>query len=78
MDKTALKRFLIEKAKELGFEEIRVSKAEFMEEEARRLDDWLNNNHQGEMSYLENYFDKRVDPTTVSYTHLTLPTILLV
>ena len=63
MDKTALKRFLIEKAKELGFEEIRVSKAEFMEEEARRLDDWLNNNHQGEMSYLENYFDKRVDPT---------------
>ena len=63
MDKTALKRFLIEEAKELGFEEIRVSKAEFMEEEARRLDDWLNNNHQGEMSYLENYFDKRVDPT---------------
>ncbi len=63
MDKTALKRFLIEKAQDLGFDEIRVSKAEFMEEEARRLDDWLNNNHQGEMSYLENHFEKRVDPT---------------
>jgi epoxyqueuosine reductase len=63
MDKTALKRFLIEKAREHGFDEVRVAKAEFMEEEAHRLEDWLNNNHHGEMSYLEDHFDKRVDPT---------------
>lgn len=63
MDKTALKRFLIEKAKEHGFDEVRVSKAEFMQEEAVRLEDWLNNNHHGEMNYLEDHFDKRVDPT---------------
>ena len=34
-----------------------------MEEEARRLEAWLNNGHQGKMAYMENHFDKRVDPT---------------
>lgn len=63
MDKSALKRFLIERATSYGFNEIRVSKAEFMEEEAHRLDTWLNKNYHGEMSFLEDHFDKRVDPT---------------
>jgi epoxyqueuosine reductase len=50
-------------AKRLGFMSCGISKAEFLEEEAPRLEKWLQNNMQGEMSYMENHFDKRLDPT---------------
>lgn len=40
-----------------------ISKAGFLEEEAPRLENYLNNNFHGEMKYMENYFDKRLDPT---------------
>ncbi|TKC10284.1 tRNA epoxyqueuosine(34) reductase QueG [Pedobacter polaris] len=46
----------------LGFMACGISKAEFLEEEAPRLENWLNNNHHGEMGYMENHFDKRLDP----------------
>lgn len=46
----------------LGFMACGISKAEFLEEEAPRLEQWLNNNHHGEMGYMENHFDKRLDP----------------
>ena len=50
-------------AKRLGFLSCGISKAEFLEEEAPRLETWLNNNMHGEMRYMENHFDKRLDPT---------------
>ena len=40
-----------------------ISKAEFLEAEAPRLEEWLSKNRHGEMQYMENYFDKRLDPT---------------
>jgi epoxyqueuosine reductase len=40
-----------------------ISKAGFLEEEAPRLEDWLNRNRNGQMSYMENHFDKRLNPT---------------
>lgn len=40
-----------------------ISKAEFLEEEAPRLEQWLNENRNGEMRWMENHFDKRLDPT---------------
>lgn len=46
----------------LGFMTCGIAKATFLEEEAPRLADWLKNNHHGEMSYMENHFDKRLDP----------------
>ena len=49
-------------AKKLGFLFCGISKAEFLEQEAPRLEKWLNNNMHGEMQYMENYFDKRLDP----------------
>ena len=49
-------------AKRLGFLSCGVSKADFLEEEAPRLEKWLNNNMHGEMQYMENHFDKRLDP----------------
>ena len=50
-------------AKRLGFLSCGISKAEFLEEEAPRLENWLNKNLHGEMAYMENHFDKRLDPT---------------
>lgn len=50
-------------AKRLGFLSCGISKAEFLEEEAPRLENWLNKNMHGEMGYMENHFDKRLDPT---------------
>ena len=51
-----------EEAKRLGFMFCGVSKAVFLEEEAPRLEKWLENGFHGEMTYMENYFDKRLDP----------------
>lgn len=50
-------------AKRLGFMSCGISKAEFLEEEAPRLEGWLKNQMHGEMRYMENHFDKRLDPT---------------
>lgn len=47
----------------LGFLSCGISKAGFLEEEAPRLENWLNKNMHGQMSYMENHFDKRLDPT---------------
>jgi epoxyqueuosine reductase len=49
-------------SKELGFDFCGISKAEFLENEAPKLDQWLQSNLQGEMSYMERNFDKRLDP----------------
>lgn len=51
------------KAAALGFSFCGVAKAEFLEAEAPRLEKWLNNNMHGEMSYMSNHFEKRLDPT---------------
>jgi epoxyqueuosine reductase len=49
-------------AKNLGFIFCGIAKAEFLEQEAPRLEAWLNKGMHGEMQYMENYFDKRLDP----------------
>lgn len=55
--------FIKEEAKRLGFMSCGISRAGFLEEEAPRLEKWLNENRHGQMQYMENYFDKRLDPT---------------
>lgn len=52
-----------EEAIRLGFLSCGISKAGFLEEEAPRLEEWLNKNRNGKMSYMENHFDKRLNPT---------------
>jgi len=47
----------------LGFSSCGVAKAQFLEEEAPRLEQWLKNGFHGKMQYMENHFDKRLDPT---------------
>ncbi|MFD2517761.1 tRNA epoxyqueuosine(34) reductase QueG [Salinimicrobium flavum] len=50
-------------AKRLGFLSCGISKAGFLEEEAPRLEEYLQKERHGKMSFLENHFDKRLDPT---------------
>ena len=52
-----------QEAKRLGFDFCGISKAEFLEEEAPRLEAWLNSKMHGKMEYMENHFDKRLNPT---------------
>ncbi len=47
----------------LGFSACGISKAEFLAEDARRLEAWLNAGHHGGMQYMENHFEKRIDPS---------------
>lgn len=49
-------------AKRLGFESCGISKAIFLEEEASNLEQWLKKGFHGKMHYMENNFDKRLDP----------------
>ena len=51
-----------EEAIRLGFDLCGISKATFLEQEAPRLEQWLLNNRHGKMTYMENHFDKRLDP----------------
>jgi epoxyqueuosine reductase len=62
MSKLPVKQLITQKARDLGFFHIGFSKAEFLEEEAPRLEEWLSKNYHGEMSYMANHFDKRLDP----------------
>ena len=56
-------QWIKEEALRLGFDSIGVSEAEFLENEAPRLESWLKSGFQGQMSYMETHFDKRLDPT---------------
>ena len=62
MQKDKPTAFIKNKAKELGFDFCGISKAEFLESEAKLLETWLNRNYNGKMAYMANYFDKRLDP----------------
>ena len=46
----------------LGFDYCGIAKAQMLDDDARRLENWLNTNMHGQMKYMENYFDLRVDP----------------
>lgn len=47
----------------LGFDYCGIAKAIRLDDDARRLEQWLNKGMQGTMQYMENYFDLRTDPT---------------
>ena len=63
MNKALLSHKIKSEAAEIGFDFCGISKAEFLTEEAPRLETWLNKNYNGSMSYMQNYFDKRLNPT---------------
>ncbi|MGV3502214.1 MAG: tRNA epoxyqueuosine(34) reductase QueG [Adhaeribacter sp.] len=62
MNKSQYTALIKRKAAELGFMYCGISRAEFLEEEAPRLENWLRRQMHGQMHYMENHFDKRLDP----------------
>ena len=62
-NRTKYTQLIKTEAKRLGFLSCGISEAAFLEVEAPRLEKWLNKNMHGEMHYMENHFDKRLDPT---------------
>ena len=54
--------YIKRRAAELGFMACGVSRAEFLEDEAPRLENWLKKGMHGKMAWMENHFDKRLDP----------------
>jgi len=62
LNKEAYTRSIKTEAKRLGFMSCGISKADFLEQEAPRLERWLKEQRHGEMRYMENHFDKRLDP----------------
>lgn len=62
-NKAKYSQFIKSEAKRLGFLSCGISRAGFLEEEAPRLEAWLKENRHGQMQYMENHFDKRLDPT---------------
>jgi epoxyqueuosine reductase len=64
-------------AKRLGFLSCGISKAQFLEKEAPRLEKWLRQEMHGEMKYMENHFDKRLDPTKLVQDSKSVVSLLL-
>jgi epoxyqueuosine reductase len=75
--KAEYSHFIKTEAKRLGFLSCGISKAQFLEEEAPRLEKWLKNNMHGEMRYMENHFDKRLDPTKLVENSKSVISLLL-
>jgi epoxyqueuosine reductase len=46
----------------LGFESCGIAIATQLDDDARRLEQWLNKGHHGKMQYMERNFDLRIDP----------------
>jgi epoxyqueuosine reductase len=77
ISKSAYKYFVKQTAARLGFDYCGIAKAEKLHDEARRLESWLNKGFNGSMSYMNNYFDLRVDPTKLVPGAQSVITLLL-
>ncbi|GAB4407259.1 MAG: tRNA epoxyqueuosine(34) reductase QueG [Bacteroidia bacterium] len=62
MDCKELTRKIKQRGYELGFDLVGVSAATLLDQEARNLEQWLRQGQHGQMQYMENHFDKRIDP----------------
>lgn len=64
-------------SKSLGFDHCGIAKAGMMDDDARKLETWLNKGMHGGMQYMANHFDKRVDPTKLLPGAKSVITLLL-
>ena len=70
-------KLIKDKSKELGFFFCGISKADFLSEEAPRLENWLAKNRNGKMDYMSNHFDMRLDPRLLVDNARTVVSLLL-
>lgn len=64
-------------ARELGFDQCGIAKAQKLDDDARRLENWLSKGMQGTMKYMENHFELRIDPTRLVPGARSVITLLL-
>jgi epoxyqueuosine reductase len=69
--------FIKQQAKDLGFDFCGIARAEQLDDDARRLEQWLNKGMHGSMTYMENHFDKRIDPRKLVDDARSVITLLL-
>jgi epoxyqueuosine reductase len=69
--------FIKKQAQALGFDFCGIAKAEFLEHEAPLLETWLSKNYHGQMTYMANHFDKRLDPTRLVEGAKSVITVIL-
>lgn len=69
--------FIKSTAKSLGFDYCGIAEAEQLDDDARRLESWLNKGFQGKMDYMNNYFDLRIDPSKLVPGAKSVITLLL-
>lgn len=77
MTDTASIEKLKSKARELGFIDCGIAKADFLEDEKSRLADWLEKGNHGEMAYMANHLEKRLDPRLLVENAKTVISVLL-
>jgi epoxyqueuosine reductase len=70
-------KLIKDKAKDLGFFFCGISKADFLKDEAPRLEKWLSDGRNGKMDYMQNHFDKRLDPRLLVDGAKTVVSLLL-
>ncbi|HEX4959120.1 MAG TPA: tRNA epoxyqueuosine(34) reductase QueG [Lacibacter sp.] len=63
MNKAAHTQLIKQFSKQLGFDYCGIAKAELLDEDAKRLEQWLNKGMHGSMQYMANHFDLRIDPS---------------
>ena len=66
-----------QEARRLGFMSCGIAKAVQLDDDARRLEKWLSKGHQGNMQYMENHFDLRIDPAKLVPGAKSVITLLL-
>ncbi|MGI8949988.1 MAG: tRNA epoxyqueuosine(34) reductase QueG [Chitinophagaceae bacterium] len=72
-DTTTIKKF----AKQCGFDFCGIAKTEKLDDDARRLEQWLQNGMHGTMHYMEKYFEERIDPKKLVPDAKSVITLLL-
>ena len=77
ISKSAYKSFVKQTATAFGFDYCGIAQAQKLDDEARRLESWLNKGFNGNMAYMNNYFDLRVDPTKLVPGAKSVITLLL-
>lgn len=77
MSSASYKELIKSKSQDLGFFYTGFSKADFLEDEAYRLENWLKLDYNGKMSYMDNHFDKRLDPRLLVDNAKTVISLLL-
>ncbi|RYE22728.1 MAG: tRNA epoxyqueuosine(34) reductase QueG [Sphingobacteriales bacterium] len=66
-----------QEAARLGFMNCGIAKAVQLDDDARRLEQWLNKGYNGGMQYMERYFDLRIDPAKLVPGARSVITLLL-